>query len=161
MINFKFKKIQPPLTTDQINTMTNLILEGGEVIAKNIQSRLSKVYSAILVYDNKNNLIAIKSIKKANPKYRDKIFAKAKADDAQNYNYESGYSYVRPEFRRQGIFNQMTELILKNFKHSLYATARQDNLAVIEGLRKFGFEVVGRPFKSNRGKYNLILLIRK
>lgn len=160
-VNFKFTKLTQPINAKITEDILYLISKGKQVVVKNLQQRLKNIHSAILIYNSKNQPIAITAIKKANPKYRDKIFAKAGIKNSQNFNYESGYSYVTPEYRQQGIYKKMKQLLFSNFNGNIYATTREDNLVVIESLKKFGFEVVGQPFKSNRGKYNLVLLIRK
>ena len=58
-----------------------------------------------------------------------------------------GWSITLPEFRNKGIGGQLKYALLSKINpYEIYATIRIDNLVAISGIKKFGFEPIGKPY---------------
>ena len=90
------------------------------------------------------------------------IFYRAKAAvPPEDYGVELGWTFVCPSQRRRGLAGILKERLLPYAGSSLlYATARADNVPALRGLARHGFRREGVPYRSTRGDYDLVLLVR-
>ena len=140
----------------EITSFVDLVKEGGEVSTAGLVDRVRSAQALCFIQDKA--FVAVGAIKKPNVNYKARVFSKAGAKNDNNYKYELGWLYVTSSARGNGY----GAALMKAIKGALpdggcFATTRKNNTAMHHLLEKFGFKIIGRPYKSENGNYNLTL----
>ena len=156
-----FIVIKTPQQCDEIelDNFVEMIEEQDE--AGSISERDIKKYGAFLAFAYiDGDLASVSSIKKP---YRAEIFEYADVPDdidPDDYPYELGWSYTKPEYQRKGLnYKLWLELEKKIKGKGIFATARVYNKASLATLKKKGFKIIGEPV--NMSVFDIHLLIRR
>lgn len=108
-----------------------------------------------------DDIIGVMVLKNPNVEYRKKVFTVAEVPDLmQYYPYELGYAYVIPKYRGQGTAAYLLNELVDN-RSDVFATTREDNVKMINLLKKNSFVQAGNTRKSDRGNYGIVLWIKK
>lgn len=147
------------LSSQQLTAVANFISQGGEVSAANAVAGVQRAQLIGYATDEQGKIIAVSALKTPLDSYKNKVFTAAGLPNlAQQYQYEKGYSYTDPGYRRQGLNRAIWEK-LANSGGQLFATTRSDNTASKANLVAQGFSQLGRPWASSRGDYTIELWV--
>lgn len=148
------------LSPQQLDAIGNFISQGGEVSAPNALAGVKRAELLGYATNEQGNIIAVSVLKTPLDSYKTKVFTAAGYPNlAQQYQYEKGYSYTDPNYRRQGL-NSSIWAKLSQHGGKLFATTRSDNIASKNNLSAQGFTQLGEPWASSRGDYTLELWVR-
>ena len=159
----KMKVKQPTdCSEEELSSFKARILEGGEVEAAGfaVRLRLARVLAFGMAGDCVAAVAALKSPLRT---YRERVFAKAAvADQTTSSDLELGWIFVAPEFRLRGLAARMVVEILGRYgQATIFATSRVDNVGMHKVLEANGFGRTGVPYKSERGRQELVLFLRR
>jgi GNAT superfamily N-acetyltransferase len=144
---------------DELDLFADLLITGNEVVASSIPNGMRNTLKLVFVY-KEDELVAVSAIKIPSSSYVESIFEKAGVEEfSEEYKYEFGYTYVKPEYRRQGIADLMLKERLK-YVDKAYSTTRTANIGSIKNLENNGFTKLGDEYKSFRGDYYLQLMVK-
>lgn len=107
-------------------------------------------------------LTGVSALKIPRQSYREGVFTKAKsALNHGDYPLEFGYLYVEEDRRKNGYGRVLVKKALSLAgKDGVFATTREANKDFHPFLVDQGFVLVGEPYKSKRGEFNLLLFVR-
>jgi GNAT superfamily N-acetyltransferase len=138
----------------------DLVAQGGEVANNFISTGINRAKLLGIAVDQ-DRVVAVTAVKQPLTEYRNKVFAAAGvADLADQYPYESGYSYTDPEYRPSGVSARLHREVFRRVNQPMFATVRSDNRVALLGLQRLGFAAIGQPYASSRGDYTLTLLVK-
>ncbi|WP_444906684.1 GNAT family N-acetyltransferase [Microbulbifer sp. SSSA008] len=141
----------------EIRVFEKFVIEGGEVSTVGLRQRIYQAEKLIFIKDD-NQFIAIGALKNPKVSYKEKIFKKSNAQDQSEYKYELGWLYVVSSARGKGYGRELMQAILYGLsKSTCFATTRENNSHMHYLLEKFGFSRMGKPYKSTKGEYTLVL----
>lgn len=147
------------LTTQQQVAVANFISQGGEVSAANAIAGVQRAQLIGYATNDEGKIIAVSALKTPLDSYKNKVFTAAgQAELARQYQYEKGYSYTDPKYRRQGLNRSIWEKLASG-SGRVFATTRSDNLASKNNLVAQGFSQLGQPWSSSRGDYTIELWV--
>lgn len=137
------------------------VLAGGEVQPAGLAQRIEAAERLIFVFKG-DCLTAVAAIKQPSKDYRRKKFKNASAKlDGSEFEYEFGWAFVLPSGRGEGLSKTLIQAALSEIgKKKIFATTREDNARMHATLKKSGFQISGKSFKSERGQYNLVLFTK-
>lgn len=137
----------------------DLVAQGGEVASNFISTGINRAKLLGIAVDQ-DRVVAVTAVKQPLTEYRNKVFAAAGvADLADQYPYESGYSYTDSEYRTSGVSARLHREVFRRVNQPMFATVRSDNRVALLGLQRLGFAAIGQPYASSRGDYTLTLLV--
>ena len=146
------------INSDTMKQIYDLILSGGEVSSSMLMTNLERAYQ-IAYASIDDRVVAVSVVKVPNTHYRDKVFQMSGSNENPNdYPYEVGYVYAVPEIRGTRIIYDAFHMFNANIS-GVFATVRQDNNNAIRLLQRSGYKLIGSPYKSSRGDYNLLLWV--
>lgn len=149
------------LSPQQLNDVSNLILQGGEVMPNTLAAGLQRAYLIGYATNEQGEIVAVSALKTPLDSYKTKVFAAAGHPELANqYRHERGLSYTNPDYRRQGLNRAIWEKLLASAGGKMYATTRSNNEASKNNLISQGFTQLGEPWASARGDYTLELWVR-
>jgi len=146
----------------ELEAFENFVKAGDEVEREGLHSRIIKASHLLFLYDSTGMLAGVSAIKRPYPDYRNKVFAKAGvAALAKLYEVELGWVFVAPTHRDQRLSRKLVEQIMPYADGNLiYATTRRENEPMLRTLCRYGFHHEGKPYKSKRGDYELVLFVQ-
>jgi RimJ/RimL family protein N-acetyltransferase len=70
----------------------------------------------------------------------------------KQFDWELGYIYVKPAYKRKGIASEIAAKLLEAFgnKNLMASTEISENPGMVKILERNGFRHYGAPWKSNR-----------
>ncbi|MEP7174506.1 MAG: hypothetical protein ABI705_13535 [Aestuariivirga sp.] len=133
-----------------------------EVVRQGLEVRLEEA-DALAVVFHQNTVIACGALKSPSDLYRLDAFKRSNSNLLpEHYPLELGYVAVSGKMRKNGIGPAITRSLVElRGKSGIYATTRSTNRKMQTILLQNGFNCVGLPYKSKRGKYSLMLWVRK
>lgn len=138
-----------------------LVLEGGEVNPHTLPGLMANAQS--LAFARKgDSIVGVGGNKRPSRSHKAKVFRKANAQlDAEQFEFELGWVYVRPEERRQGIAPALVESLMLAVGTALvYATSAVDKGSMHTALGRVGFRRIGVPFSSEQNESDIQLFVR-
>jgi len=107
-------------------------------------------------------LAGVAALKVPRKSYWEGVFEKSKSGLSRaDYPLEFGYLYVEEDRRKKGFGRMLIERTLALAgSEGVFATTREENTKVHPRLVEQGFQQSGSPYKSRRGKFNLLLFVR-
>jgi len=134
---------------------------GGEVDGAVLEDRIRNAKHLIFLFQG-SCLVGITALKNPLVSYRRSVSAKAGVKlDTSEFPYELGYVFVLPSARDARLSRPLVEAALKASNGAgVFATSRNDNVAMHRTLVRFGFAAVGHSYRSDRGNHELQLFIR-
>ena len=148
------------LSPQQLNAISNVIAQGGEVSATTALAGVQRAYLIGYATNKQGNIIAVSALKTPLDSYKTKVFTAAGYPNLANqYKHEKGYSYTDPNYRRQGLNKAISQKLL-SAGGKIFATTRSDNAASKNNLAAQGFNQLGEPWPSSRGDYTIELWVR-
>lgn len=150
-------------TQDQINEFIALLTEGNEVDTRGVEARIRRAASLGFAYDNET-LIGIAAVKVPADTYRRAIERKSGVElDSEEYPFEAGWLYVKPQYRDQKIgqsLRGLTILAALRLHEGIFSTTRDNNTIAKHILEKFGFTQEGSTWTSERSGTPLALFTK-
>jgi GNAT superfamily N-acetyltransferase len=145
----------------EVADFITLVLAGGEVMANGLEVRVQNAY-ALFFLRNEDQTIGICALKRANAKYRDAVFQKAKARaPAADFLLELGWVFVLPTWRGHKLSHLLAHAAATYAAGAtLFATSRATNSQMHRALIKAGFVRHGEDYLSGRGAGGLALFLR-
>lgn len=105
-----------------------------------------------------STLVGISAIKTTDYWYIKLLSLLTNVENLDDYQYEFGYLYVIPEYRRKTIaFNLVRERL--KLVNKAFATVRVDNTSSVKTLQNNGFVALGDTYPSSRGDYYLQVMV--
>lgn len=147
------------ITDDVLQNILVLIESGQQVSMASVADNLRR--AEMIGYAKLNDeIIGVMVLKNPNTSYRKKVFDAAEVTPLmKNYPYELGYAYVNPKHRGRGTASYLLSNLVRN-RSDVFATTREDNIGMISLLKQNRFVQAGKPQKSIRGTYNIVLWIK-
>ncbi len=147
-------------TSVELDAFEKLVVEGGEVTPHGLRQRIKQ--AAALLFVNDGECIAVGAIKQPNQGYKEGVFLKAGiAEKSNDFNYELGWLYVKPEARRKGLGHSLMQAVVAYLgSSSCYATTRENNDSMHYLFSQYDFSRLGAAYPSNNG-YSLVLYANK
>lgn len=135
---------------EELESFKKLVLEGGQVAANGLEKRIKNCKYLGLYYVD-NELVGVSAIKKKDKEVVKRALCKAQIITTDVPTLELGYSYTKPDFRRQGINKKINDGLLELVDgEKIYATT--DNDIMRKYLSNKGFKKVGKSFKGRLNK---------
>ena len=156
------KAFPPEAVADEdLIAFRHMVIAGGEVNPDTLPDLVSRALT--LAYAKiSEEIVGVSAIKRPNPAYRNRLFAKAGANkDPSTFEYELGWVHVHPSARGQGIASDLVEVLLPSLNGALvYATSHVNNIRMHSSLKRFGFEHVGVTYSSHLNEIPIQLFVR-
>lgn len=145
----------------ELKKFSALVLEGGEVTAVGLDTRIKKAERLIFSIDG-DHLTGIAAIKNPDESYKQGVFQKAQAtSDAEKFSLELGWIFVSPSLRGTGLSHRLVEAALSvTNNQAVFATSRKDNTRMHKVLMTHGFSPHGKTYASIRGNQSIALFSR-
>lgn len=145
-----------------LRAFIELVAQGGEVGLESLPGLVNRALALGFVRKD-GVLVATGGIKRPNPPYRDRVFAKAGAGlDPSAFGYELGWVFVMPAERGHRLASQLVQaLALAAGGVAVYATSRSDNPNMHRSLLSGGFSRVGAAYRSKSGESQIELFARE
>ena len=142
---------------EDLNVFKKIVTDANEVGESTFDGLMGK-NPLLLICKEKGLIIGTGALKIPNERYKNTIFNKSKTDfQSSDFTYELGWIVSKNEGK--GIGRKMTEA-LANYKASLYATVRKNNLRMRNILEGVGFTFTGESYDSDRGDYKICLYVK-
>jgi predicted GNAT family acetyltransferase len=106
--------------------------------------------AALLSFAIKDDVIlAIRAIKKPDPRYVQEVFTNAGIADLHNqFSHETGWSVTLPEHRCKGLSGTLLKELITKIDANVYSTTRVSNKAPQKILERTGFVQTGKEFSG-------------
>lgn len=146
-------------TENEIREFVSEVKKGNEVESSGLINRVKNADILVFARDTNLNLIGVGAVKCPKRSYLNRIFSKAGVSaESSKYKLEIGYFYVDPNYRKNGIGSKIMQAINQHLHgENCFATTKSDTMQNI--LTKYGFQKIGKEYKSDSGDYKLELYI--
>lgn len=147
---------------EEIQAFCELVRKGDEVDPNGLEGRVRG--ARMLFFGSSNgSLIAVGGIKFPDEGYRAGVFRKSKSGlKAVDFGVELGWLMVDESVRRRGYGRQtMDEVVAAIDNERVYATSRATNEPMHALLGVYRFDQAGKPWRSIRGPYDLVLHVKQ
>jgi len=150
-------------SNSDLATFESLVRKGDEVDPVGLQQRIRAAAHVALISTDAGQVIGIAALKRRAAEYRQKIFTRAGTGLAPTEGeLELGWIFIEEEYRRKGLSRMLVEALLNAAGNlDVYATTREENIAMRRTLASFRFDPTGEPYASKNGDYALILYSRR
>ena len=148
---------------NELDSFEDLVKKGEEVTFAGLHNRIKKARFLVFLYEQDKTLAGVAALKEPSINYKKKVFDKAGSkEDPDKFTFEAGWLYVEEQFRGRKYSRLLLEEVLKIAgDKQVYATTRENNVAMQRTNLRYGLSPSGHPYKSKEGNYNLILYIRR
>lgn len=149
-------------TDTEIAAFCALVRKGDEVDPDGLEGRVRR--ARLLSFGRSEGaLVAVAGIKNPYTGYRADVFDKSRAElSPLDFRVELGWVMVDEIVRRRGYGRHALDAVLASLKgERIYTTSRAGNEPMHALLLTRGFELAGRPWRSSRGPYDLVLHVRR
>jgi hypothetical protein len=157
-------KLKPPAecSAKEIEKFEDLVLKGGEVAPEGLSGRIRSAAQLAFLYGAEDELIAIGALKRPSFGYRNSIFERAQSSlNPDAFRFELGWLFVEEWHRGRRLSGVLVERLLSSAGDaSVYATTREQNVAMQCILKSFDFAKSSTPYMSAKGDYKLVLYTR-
>ena len=148
----------------EIAAFTALVTEGGKVDVAGLEERVNAAALLGFVYKGKE-LIGTAAVKNPLDTYREQVANQANTELPKNqFPYEIGWIFVKPEFRNQAILQKL-QMLLSNkafaLHRGMFATTKEINKANIKYLEDSRFKKAGDTWISPRDGSPMALYTRE
>jgi GNAT superfamily N-acetyltransferase len=149
------------LSGDQRAAFIRLVQEGGEV-GKTALATNMKNARVLILGSVAGDVKGIAALKRPQASYCKKIRERAGVEVGEPlYPYELGYVVLAPEARGKRISHRLVaEALAHADGRAIFATARDENRAMLATLATAGFRRVGREYRG-RNNQKMRLLVRE
>lgn len=117
-------------TPEQRTLAADLIDSGGQLADKLDRKKFGRAFVVVVALDETERVVGVAAVK-----------------ERQRDVAEVGYLIVHPDFRRQGVAQELTRLRIETAKGKglqlLFTNVRRDNVESIGNMRKAGFQFWG------------------
>lgn len=146
----------------EIGDFMALVLAGGEVVSKDLESRIRSAASLVFLTVG-CCLCGVAALKRPELSYRKRISLSADVPLSQNeFPYELGWVFILPSARGRKFSIDLTRAALSAAgTQGVFATSRTDNHGMHATLSRFQFVLAGKPYSSGRGNHQLQLFLRR
>ncbi len=147
--------VKEPLqcTESEIDKFHELVLKGRKVDPNGLLNRIRNCEFLAFCY-LKDNIIGISAIKKPSDTYIERVINSTKIQrQPQELNFEIGYSFTEPDFRRNGISKTLKECLLNAMKSRsgiIFSTTAIKSSQTF--LIEQGFEQKGEAYDGDNDK---------
>lgn len=151
---------RPDLCSNQeILDFLHLVTLAGEVSLNNINARVLSARSLVFLREGEK-VQGIIAIKCPSLGYRKYVLSQAAIDlSCQSLPFELGWLYVSPCARGKTYAIKLIDAALSSINdEGIFATSHRKNMVFT--LSKFGFQQMGKSYKSSCGTHTLNLFIR-
>lgn len=154
------KKRPTDCADDELRAFCDLVKKGDEVDPDGLEERVER--ASLLVFGSLDGtLTCVGGMKKPNEGYRAGVFRKSGSNlTPADFSAELGWIMVEERFRRRGFGMRVMGALLGSFGQNIYSTSRSKNEAMHGLLISCGFAREGKPWRSERGPYDLVLHIK-
>ncbi|RYG53210.1 MAG: hypothetical protein EOO01_04950 [Chitinophagaceae bacterium] len=135
-----------------------ILVHAGQVTEETFPALIAK-NPRILFLDHTNKPTGIGALKIPHKSYKDSVFSKAKSEkNPDDFKFELGWVVSLSK----GNGNRITAILAEYADIKTYATVREDNVPMINLLKKYEFEQSGVPYPTTRNNqdYTLLLFIK-
>lgn len=149
-------------TDPEIAAFCELVRKGDEVDPDGLEGRVRR--ALLLSFGTSDGaLVAVAGIKNPYSGYRTGVFEKSRSElSPLDFGVELGWVMVDEAVRRRGYARHVLAAVLESLKGDrIYTTSRAANKPMHALLLGHGFELAGRPWRSSRGPYDLLLHVRR
>lgn len=155
LANCKIEIKKPANCSDgEISAFYEEVKKGGKVILQGLSDRIKNCKLLAFCY-YENSLIGVSSIKRPNPGYVADIIKKTEIErKVEDLIFEIGYSFTEPDFRKNGISEELKSRLLEEMKSqdgiifSTTAIKSSQNFLKENGFKKFGKSYDGENDKG-------------
>ncbi len=147
-------------TEAELRAFCDLVKLGDEVDPHGLEGRVRSAW--LLAFGSVGDrLAAVAGIKRPNENYRAGVFRKSGGGLApEDFSVELGWLMVDEQFRRRGYGRQVMDGLLGSLGQNVYTTSRSTNKPMHGLLAAYGFRLGGKPWRSERGPYDLVLHVK-
>ena len=158
-INAEIKSPQH-CSDSEIAAFSCFVRKGAEVDPTGLKGRIRRAKALAFLYVNRT-LVGVAALKQPNEGYRDKVFKAADAAlDASSFGLELGWVFVPEEHRGKHYSRVVSAAAVGQADgHLVFSTTRSDNVQMQRTLEHLKFERAGRPYRSERGRHELVLYV--
>src|SRR5688572_22921768 len=116
----------------ELEAFEALVNKGGEVASDRLHDRIMRAEWLVFLFEMDKTLAGVAALKNPNVNYKRDVFRKADSpEDPDKYNFEAGWIFVEPQFRRRKHSRALLQTVLKLAnKQYVYATTRENNEAM-------------------------------
>lgn len=158
-------RIKSPVecSASELEAFEALLRSSGQVSGAGLLGRILGAARLLFLRDASGLLVGISALKRTPEDYRAKIFQQARAvASPASYPLELGWLMVPPSHRGQGLAKSLVgELLSHAAPNLVYATMRAENERMRRTAMRHGFRQEGVAYRSERGDYDLVLLVQK
>lgn len=105
-----------------------------------------------------NELAAVSAVKDDYRK-EDIFDASETEEDPEDYKYEIGWFYTKPEYRRMGLNYKLFQALWKKTHSGMFMTIRDTNKESLSSAKKYGFKITGIPIDVS--VFDIVLLVKR
>lgn len=150
------------LSEAELNAFVALVQESGEVSPIGLRGRVLRAHILAMALDS-SGLLGVAGLKRPSAHHRVEIEGGSQVRiGSDEFAYELGWVFVKPQARRRGISLSLGEAILRHAVNTrVFSTSNTLRTAMHRTLTKLGFERVGStwPSAQNTGE-QLALFVR-
>jgi GNAT superfamily N-acetyltransferase len=133
-----------------------LVDEGGQAyVTLSSIKKYGKLFAFYYIDDELASVAAIKD----DHRKEDIFDASETEEDPDDYKYEIGWFYTKPEYRKLGLNTRLFKALWDRVNHGLFMTIRINNKESLSNAKKYGFKKTGVPIDA--GVFDIVLLVKK
>jgi len=115
-----------------------------------------KKYGLFFGFAYVDDILASVAAIKNNYRVDDVFEASETEENPDDYNYEIGWAYTLPEYRKMGLNKSLYKELLSKVSGGVIATVRLGNNISTNSLKSLGFEITGDEIVSTNKIYLMI-----
>lgn len=151
-------------SSSEIAAFKKLVVEADEVDPVGFDRRLVRANRLIFLYGDESELAGVAAVKRPSEAHKQSVFRTAQSlEEPASYAFEIGWIVVDSKFRNRRLSRELVAAALSVIGNAcIFATVRTINVRMQKTNERFGFQLSGQPFRTNReGRdYDLSLFIR-
>lgn len=137
-------------SNSELDRFVELVELGGEVVP-GLKDRIMNAVGLVMIRTS-DGFLGTSALKRPNQGYKERQFAKAKIPAlAEHYQFEIGWIFLHEELRGRRLSSDLVHQTIGLAGGSpIFATTREDNVAMKRVLEHFEFEPRGELFPSGQ-----------